>query len=851
MRKKKAIKILSTFAIAGSAFVAGSPSEAASVSEVEKLLKDAKEAGTVLKWAISIEGTADGKTRPWAAYNQAKTAYEQAVKAVNTLPTAQRNRYLAELDEHVKLHISRTMHYIDAITAGEKIKVKQQALNAQLNRNLINDDTEKAYHELSREIRKQTIMLDRVYGKSTRDLIRSHYKQASERVRDSALYAVTVKIELDLAQRAIAVNNFAKAEKHLSEARKYIIYVENVVIKKVLTDRLQAIGANFFPKVDKVSAAEPKRVKVEFSKAMLARSSTNGAENIGNYAVSGRTIKSVALSSDKKMAIIELYDSLSQNTAYTVTVKKNIQTANYETLGNNDYVSSFNFSDKIKPTVTAVQTNRNGNVEISFSELIDRNSPIAVTIDGKSVKISPLNSDSDKVVVLKSELDRIGLRKGRSYSIVLSGARDLVEYNPNIMNTHRSNFVYNPAADTIAPEVKSLQVKDERTITIEFSETLASFTASSNLSITKGNTTVHPTSVKDISDGSKTKFEIVLPTSVYSSNEVTARLIVQVKNYKDLEGNTGRTTDRIVTINKDVTPPRFVNASYQLNTNEIQITFDKPLKVAQPDRNKIALYYQGNAITPSLKTTVDNKLIINANGLKDGLYTIEVAAGAVQDRSISENKNSKFTTSVTKKADNVKPTVSFRETNENGQFKALFSKEVNLESATTSSNYLIGGRAIPRDSVLSIDNDRKIVTITLPEGTIQTTQRYTITAQRVKDLSDNIMDTYSNAITLTDNTQPILDWAGVEGNNLKLIFSENIYLLNDEYSNFTIEVNGKNLTSNQYRIETKANTKELTIIPLDDTTFTSGKISITTRDKATIHDGAGNILKGGTKITVR
>ena len=94
---------------------------------------------------VPIEGTADGKTRPWAAYNAAKSAYDKALKAVNTLPAAQKNRYLAELDQEVKLHITRTMFYIDAITAGEKIKEKQQTLAYQQDLDIINDQTERAY----------------------------------------------------------------------------------------------------------------------------------------------------------------------------------------------------------------------------------------------------------------------------------------------------------------------------------------------------------------------------------------------------------------------------------------------------------------------------------------------------------------------------------------------------------------------------------------------------------------------------------------------------------------------------------------------------------------------------------
>ncbi|MEH7388906.1 Ig-like domain-containing protein [Bacillus sp. JJ1474] len=852
MKKKKIIYTGSASILAVSAIITTNPAEAASVSEVEKLVKAARDAGTILKWAISIEGSADGKTRPWVAYNNAKAAYDQAVKAANTLPTAQKNRYLAELDEHVKLHINRTMYYIDAITAGEKIKAKQQALTHQLNLNLINDQTELAYHELSREIRKQAIMLDRVYGKSTRDLIRSHYKQSAEKVRDSAIYAVTVKIELDLAQRSIASGNFSKAETHLSEARTYLPYVSNSVIKKTLTDRLNSISATFTPKVDKVSAAEPKRIKVVFSKAMLAGTGSNGAENLSNYFVSGRAIKSVNLSADKKTAVIELHEPLYPNSSYTVTVKKNIQTVNYESLGQNDYVTTFTFSDKIKPTITTVKTQSNGNVEVTFSELIAFNSPIAITIDGKAVKYNQLNSDTDTIVVPKSELDRISLRKGRSYSIVVTGARDLVINTPNTMDTYRSTFLYNPAADTTPPEVKSLQVKDEKTFTIEFTETLSSFTASSHLIIKKGNTTIKTASVKDISDGSKTKFDIELPASVYGTNEISARLNISVKGYKDLEDNTGKTYDRTITINKDLSPPQFVQAAYDKNKNEIHLTFNKTLKSGLPTASKIKVTDQNNkSVQATVRSNVDNKMILDANGLSDGLLTISVAEGAVKDNTISQNNNRAFTTSITKKFDQDKPEVTFFETSANGQFKASFNERVQAQSATSAANYLLNGRPIPVHSVLTISNDLQEVTITFPEGTIPSTTKYNITASGIKDLSGNTMNPYTATITLGDNTEPVLTGAVKKNDNkIYLTFSESIYLENS-HSDFIIILDKKQIPLENYSITIGANQKELIILPEKETTFEGDSLTIQTAAKTTIRDEAFNTLKSGTTITVK
>lgn len=846
MSKKRTLKILSASAIAASAFVTAPSIEAASVSEADKLVKNAKDAGTVLKWAISIEGTADGKTRPWAAYNAAKSAYDKALKAVNTLPAAQKNRYLAELDQEVKLHITRTMYYIDAITAGEKIKEKQQTLAYQQDLDIINDQTEKAYHELSNEIRKQAILLDRVYGQTTRDLIRSHYKQSAEKIRDTSKYPVTVKMELDLAQKALADKNSVKANKHIQEAKNYLKYIDNTVIKKYLTDRLNTLETSYIPKVENVSAAEPKRIRVEFNKAMLSGYGTNGAENISNYSVSGRTIKNVTLTNDKKTAVIELYDSLYTNTSYTVTVKKNIQSANYETLSTADYTSSFTFSDRQKPTVVTIATQLNGDVEIKFSEIINVGSSLSVTIDGRTVTPNTVSSDSDTVIVPKAELDRIGLRKGRSYSIVVSGAKDVVVYTPNTMDTYRSSFMYNPAADTVAPSVRSLQVKDEKTMTVEFTETLNTFT-SSNLVITKGNTTINPASVKDVSNGQKTKFDIELPASVYGTNENSVWLNVQIKSYNDLDNNTGSTVDRSVSLAKDLNPPQFVSSNFDVKTNEIQLTFNKPLKAGVPVAQNITVYDQNKKpFTPSVKSNVDNKMIIDARTFGDGVYVIAVSEGAVKDNTISQNSNRTFTTSVTKKSDTSKPEVILLESSTNGQFLASFNEKVNEESALSPANYTLNGFSLPSNTLFSMSSDQRLVTITLPEGTIETTKKYSLTVKGVKDLSDNIMNLYSASIELKDNTQPVLASAVLDNNkNIKLTFSENITLPDNGQTNFDIAVGGKQLPTGQYLVGNGSNQRELIITPVTADLFTTGIITIQTTSKATLIDATNNTLKAG------
>lgn len=112
--------------------------------------------------------------------------------------------------------------------AGKKIVEKKVILEQKLQKNEIDDTTEKAYHDLSCELKKQSILLDRVYGQSTRDIIRNHFKKSAEAVKEKALYPVSTKMELDRANEALAKGNKEEANKRLKAADEFL----KVALKK-------------------------------------------------------------------------------------------------------------------------------------------------------------------------------------------------------------------------------------------------------------------------------------------------------------------------------------------------------------------------------------------------------------------------------------------------------------------------------------------------------------------------------------------------------------------------------------------------------------------------------------------
>lgn len=188
-----------------------SKSNAASLSETEKLVQQAENAATVLKWEISLEHRktiyADPVTLPnMNFYNTTKRASQLAYNAINTLSAQEKARLTKRMESNVDIHLDRSMAYIDAITSGKKITIKTEDLKEAYRLNPLSDQTEQAYHELSSEIRKQAILLYRVYGKSTRDAILDKYKSPGEKARESTKPVISVKMEIDQLFHSIPIN---------------------------------------------------------------------------------------------------------------------------------------------------------------------------------------------------------------------------------------------------------------------------------------------------------------------------------------------------------------------------------------------------------------------------------------------------------------------------------------------------------------------------------------------------------------------------------------------------------------------------------------------------------------------
>lgn len=310
--KKKAIKIAASTAVAASAFVAAAPANKADAAvNVDQLVKDAENAAGALKWAISVEGTADGQTAPHALYNLTKDANKAAQAAVAKTKGTDKVLYTARL-QAVELQISRAMAYIDGITAGKKIAADTATLNAAIAAKDLTK-VEAAYHQMTKEYRKQAALLDRVYGQSTRDVIRNATKKPAEAAIETVKVDVTVKMHLDAAAAATKAGDYKAAGVSYAKAQEWLDKV-SATFKDQLTKSSNDVLAALPLQPVSVSRLNDTTVTVNFNKEI-------DAVAISHFAFDNSlSVTDVKLSENKKYVTLTTTEQAAGKT-YTLSYK--------------------------------------------------------------------------------------------------------------------------------------------------------------------------------------------------------------------------------------------------------------------------------------------------------------------------------------------------------------------------------------------------------------------------------------------------------------------------------------------------------------------------------------------------
>ncbi|WP_313801750.1 hypothetical protein [Cytobacillus sp.] len=878
MDKKKAIKLLGATAIAASAFVATSPSgaDAAAANDVQSLVKKAKDAGTVLKWAISTEGSADGTTRPWTQYNAAKAARDAAVAAINKLPAAQKAVYLADIEQNVNLHINRTMSYIDAITAGEKINVKKTALEAQIKKGLIDDNTEAAYHALSTEIRKQAILLDRVYGQSTRDEIRNNYKKSAETVRDSVKYEVTVKIELDLANKALKANNQEEAEKHLAEAVKYMKEVKNEAMKTSLVKALDEVEAQMTPEVKSVSSINATQVEIKFNKAVDAASlfvdGKSGAFKANT--VSFSSLDSIApgtlsgtLSEDGKTLTVTAANPLSKR--YDVVVD-NVLTKEGKAFPKYAKMSTF-AADVTAPSIVSATRVSANSVKVIFSEPIKSLGSVSYKLaDGTTVAASNVTNDFAAGAKEVTFTLGAGIAVNKEVIATFIGAQDqagnLISPNPATVSLVKGD------KDGVAPTVSSITQTGAKTFAVKFSEQLF---AKPVVKI-NGSTVTTSDVVQDTTD----------PTvyNVTSSSVLDGATTIAVESFTDLSGEVGTNLSKVVTFVKETAAPKMVSSAVVADSTDkkeyLEITFDKDVVLSSPTVDATSGSYVKNFVTTSLadgditpktvayKSATDKKVVrvdlatfLGTKDVKGANYKLNLSfSGITSAANVSaDTAQVTFTRGEDGIAANtdVVAVTNVAQGSDNNKVAVTFDKAVDGASAIETANYKIDGAIVEsvtlNPAVTSGGSTTQVAILNLKEGSNGFTGTRNINISNVKALgSTKTMNPYfTNTVSLKENVAPVVTSAKLTATNqITLTFSEAV--TDSTAKDFEVLIGGKSqgiVEELSAGIGSANTTVVMNISGIDATELAQG-ISLKGLSTLDIVDAAGNKLSVPTNINV-
>ena len=633
--------------------------------------------------------------------------------------------------------------------------------------------------------------------------------------------------------------------------------------------------------VESIVAIDAKNILIQFNNKVEAGTGINGAERAANYSVSpNNNIAGTKLGDDKSSVILTLDTAMTNDTAYTVKVGKNIMDVDGKPLSaTTDYSSYLFFSDHTPPTIRNLSTTELGAVKIAFSENLSAK-PDTIILNGQ-----PINAENilfvpgtDTVTISKAGIPT-NIVLGTTYPLYISGAKDLVG---NTMALFQDTITYNIVS--MAPEVDGVKVLGEHSFELTFSEALGGVVTNGGdnsavlgLSITKNNIPLAHTATT--TDG-KT-FTIHLPTDPNvlfdgTKNETSAVLKVSVENYKDLANNMGEKYVDQVTVKKDTQGPSVTKAEYLFTDGEFSFTFNEGL-ASMANTGVLASGITLINNNTGVETTIteanikpinsgDKRVIIrntgdNGLGLAPGVYTFSFAKGLFKDQALNGgNATAAFKSEVSVQStavDTIKPMVAGITSTAKDQITVTFSEAVKggagiSGSATDPANYRLNNVALPANTVIALNAGQSIATIKMPAGSFDKTQTEILTIRNVQDLAGNTIESVDRPVQLTDSTRPLLQSAVLDATSgaIVLSFNETIHgaqATTPVSGDFIVKVN--NVVVADVVVAPGTTNKQVNITS-QGTNFSTGNITITTASTTTGSDAAGNSLAPDKTVTL-
>ncbi|WP_339232443.1 S-layer protein [Geobacillus sp. FSL W8-0026] len=827
MDKKKAVKLATASAVAASAFVAANPHASQAATDVATVVSQAKAQMKQAYYTYSHTVTETGKlpniSDVVSAYNKAKQAYKNAVAVVNKAGGAKKDAYLADLQATYETYVfkanpksgeARAATYIDAHNYAVKLDKMRQDLDGAIKAKDLKK-AEELYHKISYELKTRTVILDRVYGQSARDLLRSQFKAEAQKLRDSLVYDITVSMKASEVQDAVKAGNLDKAKAALDQVNQYVSKVTDAFkaeLQKAAQDANAAYEAALPPKVESVTAVNAKTLEIKFNKAVDA---ATVIDNKGTSDTSDDVVKATAitltaidgqgsvstvkasLSDDKKTLKLVADGSQFFTKRYVVDIK------NVKTLDGKDvpsYTTTIDTTDSVRPSVLSSSYADNGlTLKVKFSEPLVSVGTVKLYDGTTEISVSPKFTAGDDEMTINLASSSVPVNKDLTLKIF--GA---VDYNGNVINPNPAELtVKKTTVDTTKPTVQNIEAVNTKTVKVTFSEKLLS-----NPTIKIGGQTA---SVSVDSTG-------LVYTATLANALSEGVYAVEVSDYKDLAGNQGDTYTKVVQLKADTTPPKFVSSQvvkiggveHLVLTFDEEVTTGSNITVVQLNDKYIDENNVLKSVNTTLTTTSDNfklylptdgkskSVALNISSLPKGTYTVTLPNGLVSDlagNAYAERKQITFvrgSDSLTTKPalDNSFDDNGVLAENNN---ELVFAFTQNLDaSALNLSNFNINGLTVTK---AVFDRDTKYIRVTLAPGANTWTGTHVITLSNIKNTSGLVMDTVTVNEFMKENVAPTFTATLTSADVIRVDFSEPVAnkTINSQLSssNFTVKVDGK------------------------------------------------------------
>lgn len=468
----------------------------------------------------------------------------------------------------------------------------------------------------------------------------------------------------------------------------------------------------------------------------------------------------------------------------------------------------YTLTDNVRPVLNDPEYLENNRVKFTFSEPVNVDSEEALEKKleltdasgaGYKVDVDKLSWDGKSFILDLSDAQFVA---GKDYKLTLVGLRDFAGnfITPNPV----TKVVQKKVVDGVAPAVVGMSSSKPGYLTVTFSEAVYvdRYNHVAKITLTNGDIEA------DLDDNAWLD-ESGKVLTVRDSTFI-GQIDVKVSEFRDLAGNYGAASTKLVNFTNDATAPTVTGAEVKVidDKNHLVLTFSEEVN-ALYDGEMVGSYITPNGVEKKVKAWTDasyyskNQIKTPISDLELGNYSVTLPKNLVEDvvgnASAAQSIKFSITSSPIEKE---KPTFDgyYFQEKDNSTLYLKFSEKLD-PSSLYLGNFLIEGKAIAEKAVFT-NEKRDVIKLTLKEGAIQTSGKYAFTIQNVKDVAGNVMDTLALNEKFAENDLPGLTSAVLTSNNVSgdyaiitLTFDESIadYSIEDGYEDFKLFVGDQDL----------------------------------------------------------